>query len=113
YFGFIGAADLDTGLERAVHLFVPKAQASGDSVTIVSWSGGHEAEFGTVTLELTALPDANFIDGQTDEVHLLTLGTPAAGTYTLSLGGHTTTDLAFGANAAAIQTALEALPVIG
>ena len=113
YVGFIGAADLDTGVERAVHLFAPKAQVSGDSITVLSWSGGQEAEFGTVTMELVCLPDDNFLDGETEEIHLLTLGSPTTGNYTLTFAGATTTPLAHNANAAAIEAALEALPAIG
>jgi hypothetical protein len=40
-------------------------------------------------------------------------GVPTGGTYKLSFGGQLTGNLAFGANAAAIQTALNGLSTIG
>lgn len=50
----------------------------------------------------------------TSEVQTLTItGSPAGGTYRLSFKGQKTSALAYNANAAAIDTALEALPTIG
>lgn len=49
-----------------------------------------------------------------DEVQTMTIsGTPTGGTYTLEFDGQETGALAFDANAAAIQAALEALSTIG
>ena len=49
-----------------------------------------------------------------NEVQTLTItGTPTGGTYRLAFRGAETTDLAYNALAAAIQTALQALPTIG
>lgn len=50
----------------------------------------------------------------TDEVQTVTItGTPTGGTFTLSFGGFTTAAIAYNANAATVQAALEALPTIG
>lgn len=50
----------------------------------------------------------------TADVQTITItGSPTGGTYTLSFGGQTTSALAFNANAAAIQAALQALSTIG
>lgn len=50
-------------------------------------------------------------DSQTAEEQDLTTtgGTASAGTYTLTYDGHTTSDIAFGANAGDVQTAIEGL----
>lgn len=49
-----------------------------------------------------------------NEVQAITVtGSPTGGTYRLAFRGAETTDLAFGANAAAIQTALQALSTVG
>lgn len=45
--------------------------------------------------------------------HIVISGTPTGGTYALGFGGETTTDLAFDADAAAVQAALEALGSVG
>jgi hypothetical protein len=57
----------------------------------------------------TTAPEAASITG-VDEVQTLTIsGSPAGGTYTLTYAGQTTAGIAYNANAAAIQSALEAL----
>ncbi len=51
--------------------------------------------------------------GQTAEVQTVTItGSPGGGTFTLSFGSQTTGAIAYNATAAAVQTALEALPAI-
>lgn len=50
----------------------------------------------------------------TNEVQTVTItGTPTGGTFTLTFNGQTTAPIAYNANAAAVQAALEALSVIG
>lgn len=52
--------------------------------------------------------------GNTNEVQTVTItGTPAGGTFTLSFKGYTTAAIAFNANAAAVQSALQAIGSIG
>lgn len=51
-----------------------------------------------------------FVDGTTDEVQTLGLGAATAGTITITFDGETTGSIAYNATAAAVQTALEALP---
>jgi len=54
------------------------------------------------------------LDVGVNEVQTLTEGTPiTAGTYTLGFRGQSTSAIAYNATAAAIQSALEALPAIG
>lgn len=48
-----------------------------------------------------------------DSRWLVTLGTPSAGTFTLTVDGQTTTALAYTATAAAVKSALEALSSVG
>lgn len=49
----------------------------------------------------------------TNEVQLVTIVTGSAGTFTLSFGGQTTGNIAFGASTSTVQTALRALSTIG
>jgi hypothetical protein len=49
----------------------------------------------------------------TNEVETVNIGSPSAGTFTLSFGGHTTDDIAFDAHAVDVKNALMALPSIG
>jgi len=113
YFGITGSIDSDVGETNAVHFFAPKCQLNADTIEILNISGGTDVAFPTVTAELTVLTDNSYIKGAVNEKHYFALGSPSAGTYTLSLGSSTTTALAFGASAATIQAALVALPVIG
>jgi len=58
-------------------------------------------------LALTNVPDST---GGTNEVQTVTVtGAPTGGTFTLTYSGQTTAGIAFNANAAAVQSALEAL----
>lgn len=60
-----------------------------------------------------ALCDLSTIAG-TDEVQTLTItGTPTGGTFTMTYSGQTTAGIAYNANAATVQAALEALSNIG
>jgi hypothetical protein len=108
--------------------------SSGRSAS-VSVDGRPECKVGGVTIDwsvvVAASADTSFDDNFTvksgekylkrgqvlclitaGEINTLTV-TGTGGTYTLSLGGQTTTALAFGANAAAIQAALVALSSVG
>jgi hypothetical protein len=52
--------------------------------------------------------------GQTSEGQTVTItGTPTGGTFTLTLNGETTAGIAYNATAAAVESALEALPSLG
>lgn len=63
----------------------------------------------TEALELQ-LPSASGTSSSTNEVQTLTItGTPTGGTFTISYDGQTTATIAYNANAAAVQSALEAL----
>jgi len=63
----------------------------------------------TDALELQ-LPSASGTSASTNEVQTLTItGTPTGGTFTISYDGQTTATIAYNANAAAVQSALEAL----
>lgn len=71
--------------------------------SVVSVDGDEDARFVT-DLALTIGPAV-------DEVqHIAFDGLPASGNWTLTFNGQTTSSLAFNANAAAVQTALRALP---
>lgn len=62
----------------------------------------------------TPLQNAGTPAAGTDEVQTITTtGTPAGGTFRLSYGGMSSGAIAFNATAAAIDTALEAIPAIG
>lgn len=113
YVGIAGGIDLDDGTLTGVQFFAPKCQMTSDSINILIASGGEQAEFGTLTLEFTVLPDENYETGYEDEVQHLELGSPSAGNYTLTLGNSTTAAIAHDANAGAIEDALQALSVIG
>lgn len=55
-----------------------------------------------------------YLDPGTNEVQTITItGSPTGGTFTLTYGGKTTAAIAYNANAAAVQSALEALSSIG
>jgi hypothetical protein len=51
--------------------------------------------------------------GDVNEVQQIVLPSPTGGTYSLSIGGNTTTTLAYNANAAAVAAALAGLPEVG
>jgi len=71
--------------------------------------GGDAAGGATVT-RLTAGSAA----GEQDEIQTVTItGTPTGGTFTLTFDGEETAAIAYDANAAAVQSALEALSNIG
>lgn len=113
YFGISGSVDAEDGSVDVVHFFAPKCQINSDSFQIFTVGGGETAEFTTVTVEVTIVADDYYIDGAENEVQHIAVGTPATGTFTLTLGQNTTSALAYNASAAAVQTALRALPVIG
>jgi hypothetical protein len=113
YFGLVASADLDSGTPNGEQFFAPKCQIDADTIQVFAASGGEDAEFPTVSFEITCLPDENYVEGFTDEEQNLTLGTPTTGTYTLTIGSHSTAAIAYNADAAAIEAALELLPVIG
>jgi hypothetical protein len=70
-------------------------------------SPGAMVESGVLLSSIAAL-------GGTNEQQTVTItGTPTGGTFTLTYAGATTAAIAYNAAAAAVQTALEALPNIG
>lgn len=113
HFGLIAGFSTDDGKDNAVQFFAPKCALTPESFALLTQSGNQEAEYSTITLTAQILPDDNYYTGGLNTVVLLTLGSPEAGTYKLAYGPHVTTALAYGANAAAIEDALELLPNIG
>lgn len=113
YVGLTFGLDDDEGTENAFHFFAPKCKVTSDSMDILSASGNETPEFGSTSIELEILADNNFNSGAASEVQNLDLGGATGGTYTLSFGSETTSALAFDADAATIDTALEALENIG
>src|SRR3954464_12269151 len=70
--------------------------------------GGHDM------VESGVFSAASVVLGGTNEQQTVTVtGTPTGGTFTLTYNGATTSAIAFNAAAAAVTTALEALPNIG
>jgi hypothetical protein len=91
---------------------------------------GYATGEGTLGLEFDGLTSYNYFKNGTlvqivmefignsisgaNEVQTVTItGTPTGGTFTLAYWGQTTTAIAYNANAATVQAALEALPGIG
>lgn len=99
------AAQLQTALEALSNI------APGDVAVTGPTGGPYEIEFleagaygDTDVPELTAQPQA------VNEVQTVTItGTPTGGTFTLTFEGRTTAAIAYNANAAAVESALEAL----
>lgn len=105
------AANIQAALEQLNNI--------GAGNVSVAWDqsrGRYNIEFKGV-LSNTDIPAISFttpqitettagITGSTNEVQTLTLGGAAAGTYTLTYGGFSSTPIAVGASAAAVQTAL-------
>lgn len=90
------------------------AAATVPSETIDGVAGQKILQPGTILAKITSGPDAGkvgpFQAAGTAEVQTLTeSGTITGGTYTITFNGQTTTDIAFDATAAEVQTALEAL----
>lgn len=113
YIGFVAGVDDDSGRENAFHFFAPKGKITSNEVRILQASGGQSPEFGTVELQLELFTDEEYNVGAQNEVQQLALGSPSAGTFTLSFGSETTAALDYDATAGEIQTALEALENIG
>jgi hypothetical protein len=68
---------------------------------------------GGMTESAVLLASAAALGGANEQQTVTVTGTPTGGTFTLTLNGATTANIAFNAAAAAVQTALEALPNIG
>lgn len=108
YFGLCGKADAVEG-EGVKHTFIPKCKIME----------GFEAryEYGQWAIpELTCecLIDDTYATDNASEVQTVTItGTPTDGTFTLTFRGRTTANIDHDAAAAAVESALEALPVIG
>src|SRR5690606_24620218 len=108
YFGIVGVADLDSGDVNCEPFFAPKCQINADSIQVFSVGGGDAAEFRNVSIEITVIPDDNYVEGAVNEVQKLVIGgTPDTGSYRLSLGDFQTANIAYNANAGAIEDALE------
>lgn len=78
------------------------------------WRKGITKVFFTPTV-LTTDPPSEALDGVgQDEVQTLTItGTPTGGTFTLTFEGEETATIAYNANAAAVESAFEALSTVG
>lgn len=113
YLGFVASSDLDSGVNNGVQIFAPKMQVASDSINILSWTGGQEVAYGTVSMDVVFLVDDNWVSGGDNLIQNISLGTPSEGTYTIRLGNYVTTALAYNANAAAVEAALELLPNVG
>src|SRR3954451_6710120 len=70
--------------------------------------GGHDMVESAVLLASAAV-----LGGVNEQQTVTITGTPTGGTFTLTYAGATTAAIAFNAAAAAVTTALEALPNIG
>lgn len=104
--------DTNEGVLNGVHVFMPKAVPTADTFQILTGSGDENITFPTTTLELVCFPDTAYTTGQANEVQELTIDA-TGGTFTISLGSEETGDIAFDADATAIQTAIEGLAQIG
>lgn len=114
YFAFIGGLDDDAGLENAFHFWVPRVKINSDTVQILNASGNLQPEFGNVQIQCRVFPDVYYLEGAASEVQSVDItGSPTGGTFTLSFGSETTSALAYDADAATVQAALEALNNIG
>lgn len=108
YFGLCGKAHSDEGGD--MHLFVAKAKISADfDIAQLEYEA-----FSVPSIEFEALTDSVYQISGTTAVQTVTLtGTPTGGTFTLTFRGQTTTGIAYNANAATVQSALQALSSIG
>jgi hypothetical protein len=89
--------------------FLIEAAASAALAEYTNWDSQVKR---IVRLEFLGL--ANDIEAATNEVQSVVLtGSPTGGTFTLTFMGQTTAGVAYDANAAAVQSALEALSTIG
>lgn len=116
------------GAERTTHLVFNSMTMRWTREAEASVNGGILGQVLSEQITLTAGPTdlaATPIDPDsvsifvgsalsTNEVQTVTItGTPTGGTFTLTYDGQTTAGIAFNANAAAVQTALEAISTIG
>ncbi|MBX3081718.1 MAG: hypothetical protein KF716_08780 [Anaerolineae bacterium] len=108
YFGLCGKAHSDKGGD--LHLFVAKAKISDDfDIAQLEYEN-----FPTPEIPFEAIPDDSLqVDGVTSVQTITLSGSPTGGTFTLTFRGETTTGIAHDANAAAVQSALQALSSIG
>jgi hypothetical protein len=83
-------------------------------LSAISMSLGQEDSTGSASGMARATSDGTTPDAGVNAVYTLTIsGTPTGGTYRLRFDGEETSALAYNANAAAIQTALQALSTVG
>jgi hypothetical protein len=99
-------------------------QKSGSGRVCLTYRAPDTLKRGTISVFQVCTPDPNVLEFMiggdvistgpaTSEVQTITItGTPTGGTYTLTFDGETTGNIAYNANAAAIEAALEALPNI-
>lgn len=80
----------------------------------VQWKYSDPEGDGQAGWDVRVFNSTTYLAGSTSEVQRITItGTPTGGTFTVTHGGFTTTAIAYNANAATVQAALEALPSIG
>lgn len=108
YFGLCGKASSDVGGD--IHVFIAKAKIADDfDVFQLEYD-----KFSIPEVPFEALADAVYQVSGTTEVQTVTVtGTPTGGTFTLAFRGQTTAGVAYNANAAAVQSALQAITTIG
>lgn len=103
------------GATNEVQTITADGTPNGGTWTI-SWNGQTTSAIAAAATAYTvrdALCALSNIAG-TDEVQTLTItGTPTGGTFTITYSGQTTAGIAYDANAATVQAALEALSNIG
>lgn len=99
-YNLTGAAEANKTLATITPGFAGRIASAFAVVTTVASTGGKSAN---VQLYVDNVPGTN-------EVQTLTItGTPTGGTFTITYDGQTTAAIAYNANAAAVQSALEAL----
>lgn len=83
--------------------------AIGSALAAGQWNAYAPPGVDLIVSGLTATT-AYYLEHGTDQVQTITItGTPTGGTYTLSFGGLTTAAIAYNANTAAVQAALDAI----
>lgn len=114
YLGFAAGADDDQGNKNVFHVWVPKMKITSDTLALFALTGNQAGEFGTVSVECEIFADAAYATGAQNDIQSIDItGSPTGGTFDLSFGSETAADIAYDADAATVQAALEALNNIG
>ncbi|HEX6034428.1 MAG TPA: hypothetical protein VFY83_08335, partial [Anaerolineales bacterium] len=110
-------AEADNDARRRVHGLCDRTAGANEHVTLLVEGDIYlgdaldDLDFGAeVFLSATAGKLADASPALTEMQQIAITGTPGGGNFTLSYGGATTANIAYNANAAAVQAALETLP---